>query len=41
MFSNEGLGGGGQRAQRGGKMAGTGGWVLQVGGGYGTPRVTD
>ncbi len=28
MFSNEGLGGGGQRAQKGGKMAGTGGWAM-------------
>jgi hypothetical protein len=31
MFSNEGLGGGGQRAQKGGRMAGTlvgtGGWA--------------
>jgi hypothetical protein len=41
MFSNEGLGGGGQRAQMGGKMSGTGGWVLQAGDGYGTPRAKD
>jgi hypothetical protein len=28
MFSNEGLGGGGQRAQRSGSMAGTGGRAM-------------
>ena len=45
MFSNEGLDGGGQWAQKGGKMAGTGGRAksraLQAEDGYGANRATD
>jgi hypothetical protein len=36
-----GPGRGGQRAQKVGKMAGTGGWALQAEDGFGTPRATD